>query len=126
MDFKKKAPASTRWITPFPESDPELSIEVRILAKAEMVRIYDKHKVRPGADGALLGQILGVQEDLVKASVTNWQGMLEEGTPIPCNDKNKVKYLVEYEIQSEDGESTNLWLVINQRLAEALEAEQKN
>jgi hypothetical protein len=123
----KKPTSSTRWIYPFPESHPEVAVEMKVLGRHELARIYDKHGIRPGAEDLLMGQSFGALEDLIKAQVLNWKGMSDDkDNPIPCTDKNKVAYLFDHQVTTEEGEATNIWNVCLEKFNAELEAESKN
>jgi hypothetical protein len=122
MEFGAKK-QRTRIVVPFPEIDPEFSVEYRILNDDEQARILDKAGLnlrKPTAE-----QSLKAGRALALAAITKVNHLEEEGMVLDSESKETKKKFIEATVHV-DGAEWNLWAWCQKLGDEQSEEEAKN
>lgn len=122
-----KREVRTRTIYPIPEVDENFAVELRNPSDAERNRIFDRHRYIPNHEKrGGMGIFAKVLRDLVLASVIRVDGATGgDGVSLdPTADETKL-LLLDVDVEA-DGERKSLWVICQEKAAEADRADEKN
>lgn len=137
MRFIRTDTEHTRWLEPFPGQFPGFKVEIKRLAREEMIRIADRHGI--ANKKATLERGAAVEREIMIRSIVSWQGegaffkFIDpslDGEKTPCDSANKEKFLLnsgDFE-DVVDGETIreSLWSHLNRKLNDEEAIELKN
>lgn len=118
-----KPESRNRIVFPFPEIDPEFSVELRKLTDMEAVRIRDKHHFGFGKETS--EKALKVIRDTVDQSVVRVNGATQNGVTLEPTARETKLLLLDIPVEV-GGEKVSLWSHVIELAAEQEAAESKN
>lgn len=124
MELIVNDPKRTRTITPFPDRDPDFSVEIRRLSQAEMSRIYDAEGYND-AKGRTMQKLDKVLVRVAQAAIVRVNGATRNGAPLDPTAPETKQTILDARVQV-DGVVLSLFDHISNLAAEEEKAELGN
>lgn len=124
MDLSTSNAPKTRTVIPFPDHDPDFSVELRKLEPEEIAQICDHHGYND-AKGRTAVKLQKVVASTVKKAVIRVNGATDNGVPMEPEAVETKLRLLKVKVETADGE-VSLYDYCNVLAKEQEQAEAKN